>query len=252
MTPVFGDSLKVREFPKSETCTVLGIYIPFSNGTNLLQLTSQTFHDSTAIQIIPSASLGVFDTPNILPEGVTLRLQSGDTLRIQDLGKTFEGNFAILSYFSDLPGKSTRYIDYGTLMRRGKTWKTVIVDAIPSQTTHYVPCVLTGTAKQTIDDGTFHADSDYAVIGASFQNNFANGDLLLRLRGEETGGFNIPLVPNAFLTDSLGMYPKLAKRYGLPVIPILRGLNIAQVALEAVGEFGNATGLQIDLMELNP
>lgn len=221
VVPYPGDSLSIRDFDKGK-CFIINASVKALETLNVL---SPRLHDQ-------QQGLKLFQSPSgdILPDEYTKEyFHSGDrpayNLSVVALNEL--SHFTLSFYYDYLPNRSALYINYNTLKQRFKHFKMLTITALAGNAT---PPYTGGL--QVLNDGQFHSDSQYALLGASS----VQATDVIRIQSEETGNLKIglPCLPDR--REMVNYFPLTSCRYGIDCIPVFNGINMGAVYADLVSE----------------
>lgn len=211
-----GDSGVVRNFPGTAHCRI--IEAMYDDVTTALQwrVRSPLLHDNVqGISFDPGSTA----ISNLLSNYVAQYVQPQDTLTFEFTTAAATGKAlgALLLYYDQLPGASARLYGLGDIAPIIKNIKPVRVTVGSGANTagQWFDTVITAT------ENLLHANTDYAVLGISFNQPVAavaiKGIDTGNLRCSVPGGINNPFGPDYFLRS--------ASELGLPLIPVINSAN---------------------------
>lgn len=190
----------------------------------------------------------VMETANIIPRnvmGTAWKLEPQELLSITIAGSNTAGDVEtghLLLHYDDLPGVTSRAIEWDDLLRRGEEQVTV-------------QATITGTAAGYSGSEAINADSDllranrdYALLGMETTTDVG----AICISGPDTGNVRTAVPGAASRPDYCGnFYAILSRAYNKPLIPIINSGNRASTNLSlAMNENAGATVVSLNLVML--
>jgi hypothetical protein len=211
-----GDSGTIRNFPDSAQARLLTVGYDDVTAASTFRIRSPLLHDNVdGIQFDPGSAA----PSELLSPQIVQPLQAQDTLTAEfttaaTTGKAL-GAFGI--FYSQLPGATARLYMRGDIQGNVRNIKPVRIAVGSGANTAgaWYDLVITTT------ENLLHANTDYAVLGAAFNQAVA----VVGVKGTDTGnlrvcvpgGTNNPYSPEAFV--------RLSEQSGLPTIPVINAAN---------------------------
>jgi len=213
-----GNSLTVRNGPKP--AVVLAAW-QTRQTVGYTKVTSPMLHDGTA---------GMYGTG---PVGTTLfpamlqTLEPQDTLSIYGTGSATAGDielYSMLVGYPDLPGVRAKFIHAAELRRR-------LVSVLGVPNTISTPTSGEYGAAELIgaELDQFKANTEYAILGATFQS----AGHAARWLGPDFGGLGVGMPARTFL-ERPDWFFRLAQETGLPLIPVFSSANKSLTYIDGV------------------
>lgn len=238
-----GDSATIRNFPQSAYARLVGAFYDDVTTPLAWRIRSPLLHDNVrGIQFNPGAAA----PSELFPWSVGQPLQPQDqlTFELSTAAATGKALGAIAVYYSQLPGASARLYSPGDVTPLVENVKPVLVSIGSGANTagQWFDSVITTT------ENLLHANTDYAVLGATLDVAVA----AIAVRGIDTGnlrcavpgGVNNPYGPDYFV--------RLSAMTGLPCIPVINAANAGStfVSIISSAATGAASSLTLYLAEL--
>lgn len=198
--------------------------------------------------LIPAAALGGAATNaafNILPGYEFIDLYKSDVPTVS-VTTTASDDFVYswLTLYDDLPGVSGVFCSWDYVAQHQKSSLGIRCDAVASGTAGSYG------ANRAInaDDDRLHANTWYAILGASVQTQVTT----LALLGPDWGGQRIGLPAGSLFLNSNGYFADISLKYSLPLIPVFNSNNKGNV-LTMVADAEASTSPKVDwnLIELD-
>lgn len=228
-----GDSFQIKNAPLTSDAFLLNLWA-FNTVAGMVRLRSPKLHDN--VDAIRSRVLANLVEP-LLPLGTLQKLWPQDTEIVELAGSAVGGaieSVCQLVYYADLPGQAGRFISPDQLKQRQKNLLAVRI-AIT-----YPTIVGYGGARAiNADVDLLKANTDYAVLGMTTSVRAA----AICLRGPDTGNLRVS-VPGETSSIRLGAqwFVRLAKDYGMPLIPVINSANKGGTLIDAVSNDSGGTG----------
>lgn len=238
-----GDSAVVRNFPSSASAKLLDLFYDDVTSPQPARIRSALLHDNVrGIQVTP----GVTAPSKLLPSWALQDLEAQDllTFELSTAAATGKALLAAAIYYSQFPGAASRLYSPGDILGNIDNIKPlyVAIGAGANVAGTWLDTVITTT------ENLLHANSDYAVLGITFDQAVAcigikSGDTG-NLRCCVPGGVNNPYGDDYFVRKSL--------ETGLALIPVINSANAGSTFLSIISSAatGAAGTAQIILAEL--
>ncbi|MFA6152987.1 MAG: hypothetical protein WC716_16815 [Chitinophagaceae bacterium] len=189
-----------------------------------LRVHSPRLHDD--VQGIRMQSVAAF-TQTMLPYGFPQELVAQDTLTMEMSGSAVAGdieNGNLLVYYENLDGANGKYIGLTELAKRIRNIFT---------TTHALVGAVTGAygAVQALSAGVTgdlsKANTDYALLGATFSESAAGNGSTVRIVGPDTGNLaiGIPVMQGGCQLTTENWFPDMCRTFGADLIPVVNSAN---------------------------
>jgi hypothetical protein len=211
-----GDSAQVRNFPATAQARIIAAFYDDVTTPLAWRVRSPLLHDNVrGIQFGPGAAA----PSELFPSALGQNLQPQDllTFELSTAAATGKALGALEIYYSQLPGASARLYGLGDISGNIDNIKPVLVSIGSGANTAgiWLDTFLTAT------ENLLHANTDYAVLGATLDVAVA----CLAVKGVDTGnlrcglpgGVNNPYGPDWFVRKSM--------ETGLPLIPVINSAN---------------------------
>lgn len=245
LSAVSGDSLSIIAFPDSSHAAVEEIISGNSAHKMEVAVYSPRFGDNQyglrlQHQFNPTLSGADGDPQLLLAEDVDVPVFSTDTLNVQVNGTASDNaNVTLQLYYDQIQGAGQRLANWETIQGSVVRYLGIEVTVTPGATGS------PGTAVAlNANDDRLQADQDYAVLGYAVDNT----STCFRLRGPDTGFYNIPM-PGHWNTRITGDWfiTQGKKRNGKPHIPIINANNKATTFLDGLSS-NNAGATKVSLL----
>lgn len=242
-TVASGDSFQIKNAALTSKAWMLSFWT-HNLVAGMVRIRSPKMHDN--VDALRARTLIATLDP-LLPLGTKHAFTPQDTLIVELAGSAVGGNIESvvqMMYYEDLPGQSGRYITPDQLMARQKNIIGVRLAITLGTTTGY-----NGARAINADVDQLHANTDYAILGITSDIDTA----AICVRGPDFGNLRAS-VPGATklwqLTDR--WFLKLAKEYGLPLIPVFNSANKGATLIDAVNnQAGGTANVTIYCAELS-
>lgn len=238
-----GDSSTVRNFPSSSRAHLVAAY--YDDVTTALpwRVRSPLLHDNVrGIQMYPGATA----PENLLPASPMQELHAQDQLifELSTAASTGKALGAIAIYYDQLPGAAARLYSPGDILGNVKNIKplSVAIGSGANTAGQWLDTVITTT------EDLLHANTDYAVLGATFDLAVA----CVGVKGTDTGNLRVCAPGTVAAKFGSDYFVRLSDRTGLPCIPVINAANagntyVSIISSAATGAAGTA---QLILAEL--
>lgn len=231
-----GDSSVIRNFPPTASAQIVAAF--YDDVTTPLgwRVRSPLLHDNVrGIEFQPGATAPAA----LFPLAIQQRLQAQDalTFELSTAAATGKALGVLLLYYTQLPGAMSRLYGVSDIEPLVVNVKPVLVTIGSGANTagQWFDSVITTT------ENLLHANTDYAVLGATFDQAVA----CLAVKGIDTGNLRVGLpggVNNPYGPD---YFIRLCQQTGLPCIPVINSANagstfvsiISSAATAAAGSF---------------
>jgi hypothetical protein len=233
-----GDSATIRNFPQTATCELLSAFYDDVTTPLAWRVRSPLLHDNVrGIQFGPGAAAPYALFPP--PVNQLLRPQDTLTFELSTAASTGKALGALMLYYSDLPGAAARLYDPGTLDPLIVNIKpvTVAVGSGANTAGIWFDSVITTT------ENLLHANTDYAVLGATLDVAVA----VIAVKGIDTGNMRVPVpggVNNPFSTWWLWF---LSQQTGYPCIPVINAANAGSTFVSIISSAATAAASTLTL-----
>lgn len=244
-----GDALAVPNFQQGSQAEILDAWAANSANACDFDVRSPSFHDNTrgirmALPFVPTVA-GTQDRVHMLMgKNVRQPLYATDTL-IAEVNGTATNNvdLALLQYFSNLPGADQRLLTWAQVNSRMTNIVGIKVAATAGATGDYG-----ANRNLNQDDDRLIADTDYALLGATFQAL----PTVLVISGPDTSSRRIGIPGTLESEVSAGWFVDLSVRYQLPLIPVFNSNNRGNTIIQAAAVSGAvATAATLIFAELS-
>jgi hypothetical protein len=238
-----GDPSAIRNFPDSASCQLIQAF--YDDVTTALpwRVRSPLLHDNVrGIQLYPGASAPEMQLPVQVRQG----FQAQDTLtfELSTAASTGKALAALGLYYSQLPGVMSRLYSLGDIQGNVDSIKPVSV-AIGSGAN--TAGIWLDTVVTTTED-LLHANTDYAVLGITFDQAVA----AIGVKGADTGNLRVCAPGNVGSKYGSEYFVMLSQATGLPTIPVFNSANKGNtyVSLVSSAATGAAGTIQLILAEM--
>lgn len=211
-----GDTGTVRNFPQSANAYLTAAFYDDVTTALTCRIRSPLLHDNVdGIQFDPGSTA----ISELFPAGALQNLEPQDllTFELSTAAATGKALLAAQIYYQSLPGSVARLYSWGDIA-------PLIVNVKPLRVSIGSGANTAGIWLDTVittTENLLHANTDYAVLGASFTQAVAcvgvKGIDTGNLRVCAPGGINNPLGPRYFRY--------LSDLTGLPYIPVINAAN---------------------------
>lgn len=233
-----GDSATIRNFPMTADAKLLAAYYDDVTTPLAWRVRSPLLHDNVrGIQFGPGATAPAA----LLPLALSQELEPQDTLtfELSTAAATGKALGALLIWYSNLPGATARLYSPGDIQGNVENIKPLLVSIGSGANTagQWLDTVITTT------ESLLHANTDYAVLGATLDVAVA----CLAIKGIDTGnlrvgcpgGVNNPYGPDYFV--------RLAQQSGLPTIPVINAANAGSTFVSIISSAATAAASSFTL-----
>jgi hypothetical protein len=231
LAAVSGDSLSIIAFPDSSQAWVEEVISGNSAHKMEVAVYSPRFGDNQygmrlQHQFNPTTSGADGDPQLILPRVIDIPVYSTDTLNVQANGTASDNaNVTLQLYYENIQGAGQRLASWDTISGNIVRYLAIEVTVTPGTTGS------PGTAVAlNANDDRLQADQDYALLGY-------NVDLpatCFRLRGPDTGFYNIPMPGHWDSRHTSDWFVQAGKQRNRPHIPIINANNKATTFLDGL------------------
>lgn len=234
-----GDSGVVRNFPQPAKARLLAAYYDDVTTALTCRIRSPLLHDNVdGIQFDPGSTA----LTALLARGILQPLQPQDTLtfELSTAAATGKALLAAGIYYEQLPGAMARLYSRGDIQGNVDNIKPLRVNIGSGANTagQWFDAVITTT------ENLLHANTDYAVLGASFTQPVAaiavKGIDTGNLRVAASGGINNPWGPEYFV--------RLSEESGLPCIPVFNAANAGSTFVSIISSAATAAAGFVSLI----
>ncbi len=242
-TMATGDSAVVRNFPQTAKARLLAAYYDDVTTPLAWRVRSPLLHDNVrGIQFGPGAAAPASLFPQYLQQ--PLQPQDQLTFELSTAASTGKALGAIAIYYDQLPGASARLYNLGDIAPLIENIKPVLVSIGSGANTagQWLDTAITTT------ENLLHANTDYAVLGATLDVAVAalavKGIDTGNLRVSAPGGTNNPYGPDWFV--------RMSQATGLACIPVINAANAGStfVSIISSAATGAASSFTLYLAEL--
>jgi hypothetical protein len=231
LAAVSGDSLSIIAFPDGSPAYVEEIISGNSASKMEVAVFSPRFGDNqyglrVQHQFNPTTSGADGDPQLLLPASIDVPVYSTDTLNVQVNGTASDNADVVLQlYYSQIQGAGQRLASWEQI--QGSIVRYIAVEVTVTPGTTGSP----GTAVAiNANDDRFQADMDYALLGYTVNLPAT----CFRLRGPDTGFYNIPL-PGHWNSRITGdWFITSGKNRNRPHIPVINANNKATTFLDGL------------------
>jgi hypothetical protein len=188
------------------------------------------------------------NTPDVkLSSNFPARFRAQDPLTVSESGSATAGDvelFTGLMFYDDLPGVDANLINLATLVKRGVN--ELAVDDI---VTPVAASVYSGARALNVGSDLLKADTDYALLGASF----SVACHAATLRGVDSGNLRVSIPGSLNPVQTTGFFSELSLRTGLACIPVFNSANRGGIFQEILDDENfAAVGVSWNFVELKP
>ena len=239
-----GDPAAVRNFPQSSKARIVAAF--YDDVTTALpwRVRSPLLHDNVrGIQLYPGATA----PEALLPSSVLQELRAQDELifELSTAAATGKALGALGIYYDQLPGIASRLFMPGDIAPLAKNIKplSVAVGAGANTAGQWYDLVITTT------EDLLHANTDYAVLGATFDQAVA----CVAVKGADTGNLRVA-APGAVAPEFGAEYfVRQSIKTGLPCIPVINAANAGSTFISVISSAATAAAgtVQLFLAELS-
>lgn len=244
LAAVSGDSLSIIAFPDSSHAYVEEIISGNSTTKMEVAVYSPRFGDNQyglRLQHMFNPTLsGADGDPNLLlPDFVDIPVYSTDTLNVQVNGTaSANANVTLQLYYENIQGAGQRLASWETINANLVKYLGIEVTVTPGATGS------PGTAVAlNANDDRLLADQDYAVLGYVCDQPVT----CFRMRGPDTGFYNIPLPGHWNPRITGDWFIQSSKTHNRPHIPVLNANNKATTFLDGISS-NNAGATKVSLL----
>ena len=244
LSAVSGDSLSIIAFPDSSRAYVEEIISGNSAHKMEVAVFSPRFGDNQyglrlEHQFNPTLSGADGDPQLILAGEVDVPVYSTDTLNVQVNGTASDNaNVTLQLYYENIQGAGQRLASWETISANIVRYLGIEVTVTPGATGS------PGTAVAlNANDDRLQADQDYALLGYTLDNT----STCFRLRGPDTGFYNIPMPGHWDSRITADWFIKSGKQRNRPHIPIINANNKATTFLDGLST-SNAGATKLSLL----
>lgn len=233
-----GDSATIRNFPQTSKARLIAAFYDDVTTPLAWRVRSPLLHDNVrGIQFNPGAAA----PSNLFGQYAQQLLQPQDTLtfELSTAAATGKALGAVSVYYDQLPGAMARLYAPGDIVPLIENIKPVVVAIGSGANTAgiWFDAVITTT------ENLLHANTDYAVLGASLDVAVAaiavKGIDTGNLRCAVPGGVNNPLAQDWF--------PRLSDVTGLPCIPVINAANAGSTFVSIISSAATAAASSLTL-----
>lgn len=233
-----GDSAVIRNFPATAQARIVAAYYDDVTTPLAWRIRSPLLHDNVrGIQFNPGAAA----PSELYPSAILQPLQPQDqlTFELSTAAATGKALGAIGVYYSQLPGATARLYGLGDVQPLVENVKPVLVSIGSGANTagQWLDTVITTT------ENLLHANTDYAVLGATLDVAVAaiavKGIDTGNLRCSVPGGVNNPYGPDWFVRRSI--------ETGLPLIPVINSANAGATFVSIISSAATAAASSLTL-----
>lgn len=239
-----GDSATIRNFPQPSRVRVVEAFYDDVTSPQAWRVRSALLHDNVrGLQFTP----GVSAPSKLLPSFGLQELQAQDflTFELSTAAATGKALAALALYYDQLPGTAARLYMPGDVLPLIEEIKPVYVAIGSGANTagQWLDTLLTTT------ENLLHANTDYAVLGITFDVAVA----AIGIKGTDTGNLRV-CVPggtnNPFAAD---YFPRKALETQLPLVPVINSANAGSTYVSIISSAATAAAgtAQVMLAELS-
>jgi hypothetical protein len=233
-----GDSSVVRNFPQTGQARIIAAFYDDVTTPLAWRVRSPLLHDNVrGIQFNPGAAA----PSSLFPQYAQQRLQPQDqlTFELSTAAATGKALGAISIYYDQLPGAAARLYSPGDIVPLIDNIKPVLVSIGSGANTagQWLDTVITTT------ENLLHANTDYAVLGASLDVAVA----CLAVKGIDTGNLRCAVpggVNNPYGAD---FFARLSDTTGLPCIPVINAANAGATFVSIISSAATAAASSFTL-----
>lgn len=233
-----GDSATVRNFPPAASAQIVAAFYDDVTTPLAWRIRSPLLHDNVrGIQFGPGAAAPA----ELFPVYVPQRLQAQDqlTFELSTAASTGKALGAISIYYSQLPGASARLYGLGDVLPLVENVKPVLISVGSGANTAGVWL----DSAITTTENLLHANTDYAVLGATLDVAVA----CIAIRGVDTGNLRVGVpggVNNPFGSD---YFVRLSQLTGMPCIPVINSANAGATYASIISSAATAAASSLTL-----
>jgi hypothetical protein len=239
-----GDPNAIRNFPASAKARLLAAF--YDDVTTALpwRVRSPLLHDNVrGIQLYPGAAA----PEALLPHAILQELHAQDelTFELSTAAATGKALGALSIYYEQLPGAAARLYNPGDIIPLVKNVKPLSVAIGSGANTAGIWYDLGITTTEDL----LHANTDYAVLGATFDQAVA----CVAVKGIDTGNLRVAAPGNVGSKFGSGYFVRLSEESGLPCIPVINAANAGSTFVSVISSAatGAAGTVQLILAELS-
>jgi hypothetical protein len=221
-----GDSLVVKNGANPR---IVALWADFQS-PGYVQLQFPTGHDTTR-----GLRLGVraSEVDPLLPEGVDVPLSPQENISAVMGGSATAGQretASMIMLYDNLPGSNQRGISWGEFLKRKSKLTSVYL------TLNGAAAGYTGSEAINADSDLLLANRDYAIVGGTISAESAT----IAIIGPDFSNVRIGFPANeAEPQESMNFFPRLARAFNLPLIPVFNSGNKANTLVSLVQDENN-------------
>jgi len=243
-----GDSLGIANFTAGGARIIEAWGID-SDHTAELQLIYSRGHDQLhgvrfGLPALTPGGAGTVAAVDLLPGYMTLPVYSGDTATIQATCTAADDLiFSYLIEYDDMPGVDARFASWAQVQAMSRSLVGIQVTAVASATEGTY-----GTARAfNADDDRLHADTYYALLGATVRTPVTT----ITLISPDWGGQRIGLPAGVSHLNPGSWFVDQSIKWNKPLIPIIAANNKTNILVQVCdGEASTSPAIDFLLAEL--
>lgn len=229
-----GDSKQIRNAKPGSKILLLAAWAD-NQTAGVLRIMSTRMHDALqGIRLKITAS----EVDNLLPTCGIQRMYPGDNLTIDLSGSSTGGDIesaALLMYYEDVEGAAAKLISHDELMKRGINQVSIENTLALGTAGGY-----SGSEAINAEYDQLKADTEYALAGYAVDTEC----LLIGWRGIDTGNARVAGPGNEVDRQvTVSWFTDLARRFGMPLIPVFSGSNKGGINIDGVQDENGADPL---------
>jgi hypothetical protein len=244
LAAVSGDSLSIIAFPDANSAWVEEVISGNSTTKMEVAIFSPRFGDNQfglrlEHMFNPTLSGADGDPQLLLPRVIDVPVYSTDALNVQVNGTAAaNANVTLQLYYENIQGAGQRLASWEAISQLIVRYLAVEVTVTPGATGS------PGTAVAlNANDDRLQADQDYALLGFTCDQPVT----CFRLRGPDTGFYNIPLPGHWDTRHTADWFVQAGKWRNRPHIPIINANNKATTFLDGISS-ANAGATKLSLI----
>ena len=230
LTAISGDSLAIIAYPDSALAYVEEVIAGDSASKMEVAVFSPRFGDNqfglrTQFMRNPTLSANPGVPSLLLPRVIDVPVYSTDVLNVQVNGTAADAAVVALQlYYENIQGAGQRLATWESIMGNIVRYLAIEVTVTPGN------CVAGTAVALNANDDRLQADQDYAVLGYTSDAPCC----LFRLRGPDTGFYNIPMPGHWDERHTGDWFVQAGKWRNKAHIPVINANNKASTFLDAV------------------
>jgi len=239
-----GDSATIRNFPQSAKAKLLAAFYDDVTSPQTWRIRSPLLHDNVrGIQFFPGATA----EQQLVPLEVLQELHPQDTLTFEFTTAAATGKAlgALAIYYDQLPGAAARLYSTGDIAGLVRNIKPLSVAIGVGANTAGIWYDLVITTTESL----LHANTDYAVLGITFDQPVA----AVAVKGIDTGNLRVGAPGNVNPAFGAEYFARLSRLSGMPCIPVINAANAGSTFVSLISSAATAAAgtVQLILAELS-